>query len=99
MRLIKGFVLIIIIGLFISCSKDAYEKTIWNLGKKYLELYEMGFYQGQKAAMENKFAISKDKNGIYYWKVSPYTFDKDYNKYKNKGFDVSIHYVIKNEED
>lgn len=83
-------VLLIIVLLTGSCS----DKIIWDNTKKLRTFYELGYFEGQKNALQNKYCVSfDDDNEVYYWSKNLYTaYATEEELAKYKGFDVTVTY-------
>jgi hypothetical protein len=85
-----------IVGLLIVCmvfSVSCSEKDVWNIAKSERKLFEMGVFMGQRAALEGKYVVGKDINGVYYWSANPYELDKSWKTYVDKGFNLDVSYT------
>ena len=91
-----------ILFIFSSCTDDT-DEQIWNsiYGKELRKLVEIGFFEGQKAALEGKFYISKNEKDIYFWIDNFWKEDKNYEEMKAKGVDFTLQYIpsLINEEE
>ncbi len=88
--------LIIIICLLItSCTQTDMEKWNSSEGQKLRAMFEFGYFEGQKSAMEGIWYIAYDEaNKTYYWTKNIYESDsEEFLQKVNDGWDFEIQYV------
>lgn len=86
-------ILFIIVTIFMVVSiSSCTDKMILDNSKRLRVLYEMGYFNGQKQALQGKYAVSFD-GSVYYWSKNLYTFDLTDEELKRyKDFDTTVMY-------
>lgn len=91
----KKLIVILICFLIISCTKTNMERWNSSEGEKLRSMFEFGYFEGQKAAMEGIWYITYDEvNKTYYWTKNIYTSDsEEYLQKVNDGWNFDIQYI------
>ena len=91
----KKFIVILICLLLFSCTQTDMEQWNSKEGEKLRYMFEFGYFEGQKSALENTWYIAFDKEtNTYYWIKNIYVSEsEEYLQKVEDGWDFEIQYI------